>query len=236
MSKKFSYSILCLAVMGCSTSTNIIPTKDVKIDSVKVNQVNVIDLGNKNGASVKANFSFAKDKTHFGIKAETNADLVGTINCVKVFLMGVTNGEPKPNLLTRTLSGIFRDIGVAGSLFTLTFSGLAPGKDYYVAAQAYSGGCTAGVNETSVDGTSISTNGGGTAGALGIVYPPSENSANEEFVSVSPAGVPNVLNDVSTPDTLDISIQLRKSKNAAVTGSANVVNGQPPDAEDITSP
>jgi hypothetical protein len=234
MIKKIFYPVFFLVVVSCSTSTNLLPTKELKVDSVKVSQVNIFDLGNKNGASVKANFSIGREKSPFGIKTETNADLVGTIDCVRVFLHGVNNGDPKPNLATRTSSTIKKDISVNTNSFNLTFSGLIPGKDYYVAAQAYSGGCN-GVNETSSNGLASTTTGGGTAGALGILYLPSENSNNEEFISVSSLGVPNVEND-NTNNAIDITIQLRKSTNASVTGKANIYNGDVADPENITSP
>lgn len=245
MIRKVSYSILCFAIMGCSTSTNIVPTKEVKVDSVKVNQVNVFDLGKK-GSSVKANFNLGKEKSPFGIKTETNADLVGTIDCVKVYLHSMDNTllYTKPTLLDRTTFGISRDLPVSGSTLSLTFSGLQPNKDYYVAAQAYSNTSSCAdfsnsVNETSVDGTSSNTATGGTSGTVGIVYTPSEDNSSEEFINVNSSGIVDVMNDQNDGfntfgDNVDIKIQLRKPTNASVTGDVDITNGDSPDAENIT--
>lgn len=148
-----------MLVAGCSTQM-VQPTaqKDVsatKVEAVKVNP-NVIDLGYKNGATLKVKVGINGDKTPFGIKAATSGVFVPTVSdlstkpgtLLKIKLHKVNNGSvfsaPMDRFNSTTVvpeivfTGPFDGLSTTPTIpFTLTFSGLQPGQDYMVSARLY---------------------------------------------------------------------------------------------------
>lgn len=147
-----------MLVAGCSTQM-VQPTaqKDVsatKVEAVKVNP-NVIDLGYKNGTTLKVKVGVNGDKTPFGIKAATSGVFVPTVSdlgtkpgtLLKIKLHKVSNGSVFAAPMDRfNGSALVPEISFNGPFdgttsptlpLTLTFSGLQPGQDYMVSARLY---------------------------------------------------------------------------------------------------
>ena len=63
-----SMAILSLFVVGCVSQNNPVQQQP-KVDTVKVSEVNKIDLGYKNGSTLSVNMKFGSQAQKFGIKA-----------------------------------------------------------------------------------------------------------------------------------------------------------------------
>jgi hypothetical protein len=156
--KKTGASLLMLAIVaGCSSNTPVSSVKApvTKVDTVKVSPVKTIDLGAKNGGTVKLKLNFG-ERPSFGIKQKypvntSGLPLVGFYTYVNLYR--TPHGTPPPapkdrfdapdpvDIHNSTHSGtVFRYYSGAQIDATndLTFSGLQGGFDYYISARIYS--------------------------------------------------------------------------------------------------
>jgi hypothetical protein len=156
--KKTGASLLMLAIVaGCSSNTPVSSVKApvTKVDTVKVSPVKTIDLGAKNGGTVKLKLNFG-ERPSFGIKQKypvntSGLPLVGFYTYVNLFRIphGMTPPPPKQRFDAPDPVDIHNSAH-AGTVFRywsgaqidatndLTFSGLQAGFDYYITARLYS--------------------------------------------------------------------------------------------------
>lgn len=153
---KLTLSTLAATIVlaGCSTQMTQPTQKDVsatKVEAVKVDS-NVVDLGNKNGASIKVNVSIPKPSSPFGIKAISQGFIVDLTGSMLELVLYKQAPGPKSQPEVRhnaALDGmpnaIFRSFvaPTPGTPLSVTFKGLTPAagplpQDYYVSARVYS--------------------------------------------------------------------------------------------------
>lgn len=158
-----SMAILSMFVVGCVSQNNPVQQQP-KVDTVKVSEVNKIDLGYKNGATLSVNMKFGSQAQKFGIKA-IHKGFFGTpsLNQVELRLhtapgTGIANRwSAAPQAIAPKLFGN----GTPGSVNAnnnIKFSGLKPNTTYYLSARAYSDF----VNPTAGSTTGLSVDAAGT--------------------------------------------------------------------------
>lgn len=156
-----SMAILSMFVVGC-VSQNTPVQQQPKVDTVKVSEVNKVDLGYKNGATVSVNMKFGSQAQKFGIKAIHKGFFgVPSLNQVELRL----HTAPGANINARwaspfVVSKLFGN-GTPGSVNAnnpIKFSGLKPSTSYYLSARAYSDF----VNPTAGNTTGLTADAAGT--------------------------------------------------------------------------
>lgn len=154
---KLTLSTLAATIVlaGCSTQMTQPVQKDAsstKVEAVKVEQ-NIVDLGNKDGASANVRFGF-DSKSPFGIKAATVFDATNFANTAggRVLIRLHRFAAPLSKTDAHNPSVRFDDTGLSfvgeyamlkpgaapfPTTFSLTFKGLKPSSDYLVSARAF---------------------------------------------------------------------------------------------------
>jgi hypothetical protein len=157
--KKTGASLLILAIVaGCSSNTPVSSVKapPTKVDAVKVSPVQTINLGAKNGGTVKFRLNLG-EKPSFSIKNKYPVNTSGLpLISFSLFVnlyrtpIGTTPPPPKQrfdapdpaNINSNTSAGtVYRYWNHYATLTAtndLTFSGLQAGFDYYITARLYS--------------------------------------------------------------------------------------------------
>ncbi|MFN4151465.1 MAG: hypothetical protein ACK4IX_11015 [Candidatus Sericytochromatia bacterium] len=192
---KLTLSTLAVTIVlaGCSTQMTQPVQKDVsatKVEAVKVDST-MLDLGYKNGTSLKVKVGVNGEKTPFGIKAisagvfvPTVADLAtkpGTMLKIKLHKVNNSAGfNPPMDRFNSTTAvpeisfvGPFDGLSTTPTIpFNITFRGLQPGQDYLVSARLYDAPVS--VPNLNVDITSgVVSRASTTPGTNPVVFPSS---------------------------------------------------------------
>lgn len=232
-----SLALLTAFSVGCTSSTpaNVTNNKDIAAVNIEADTAKVFDLGNNTGISVPVKISLNRKSNKFNIKQLTNGfGGLANVLAVRIRLTTTTqlaNAGSASAAFAGTMGQLTTDGYVASfditngglavtSPTTFTLNNLKPGESYKLIAEAYSDlGFT--TNETSLDGTSSNTNGGGTA-------------ESTEQIDVATDGVISIAADGGTANTVDIDIQLKAQAGATAGGEVEIFDGDPPAAETIS--
>jgi hypothetical protein len=153
--KKAGASLLMLAIVtGCTSNSpvNVAKAPETKtVTSLKAAEVTTIDLGAKNGRSVRLNLTL-RDKEKFAIKVDfpTNTTILplnGFNLALKLFRqpIGMPVPSPKdrfnaPKTLTGTDIGNVSEYNIPSpkDVNVVNYTGLQAGFDYFITARIYS--------------------------------------------------------------------------------------------------